>query len=157
MSARDAADGSPNPARRRALGCLATWTGAAVVWTVAGGVPRTLGATPAGSAPIVAAEALTFVQIRDTHIGFRKEANPDVDGSLRRAIADGDATAQDPAFVVHTGDVSHLSKAEEFGQAREILQEIRVDRVHTVPGEHDTIDEGVKGYLNYFDHDGDGK
>jgi 3',5'-cyclic AMP phosphodiesterase CpdA len=97
------------------------------------------------------------VQISDTHIGFRKEANPDVVGSLRRAIADINALPQSPAFVVHTGDVSHLSKPEEFGQAREILKEIRVDRVHTVPGEHDTIDDGVTGYLKYFDHDGNGK
>ena len=97
------------------------------------------------------------MQISDTHIGFRKDANPDVVGSLRRAIADINALPQTPAFVVHTGDVSHLSKPEEFGQARELLQEIRVDRVHTVPGEHDTIDEGATGYLKFFDHDGNGK
>ena len=78
-------------------------------------------------------------------------------GSLRRAIAEINALPQAPAFVVHTGDVSHLSKPEEFGQAREILQEIHVDRVHTIPGEHDTIDEGVTGYLKFFDHDGNGK
>jgi 3',5'-cyclic AMP phosphodiesterase CpdA len=58
---------------------------------------------------------------------------------------------------VHTGDVSHLSKPAEFGQARELLQELHVDRVHTIPGEHDTIDDGVTGYLKYFDHDGKGK
>lgn len=145
-----------NPARRRALACLAGWSGAAVVWTVSAGVPRALGATSGG--PVAAADrnALTFVQISDTHIGFRKAANPDVVGSLRRAIADIHALPQTPAFVVHTGDVSHLSKPEELGKAREVLQEIRVDRVHTVPGEHDTIDDGVTGYLKFFDHDGNG-
>jgi len=97
------------------------------------------------------------VQISDTHIGFRKEANPDVVGSLRRAIADIHALPHAPAFVVHTGDVTHLSKPEEFGQARELLQEIHVDRVHTVPGEHDTIDEGTTGYLRHFDHDRNGR
>ena len=91
---------------------------------------------------------LTFVQISDTHIGFHKEANPDVVGCLRRATADINGLAQKPALVLHTGDVSHLSKPEEFGQAKELLQEIRVDRVHTVPGEHDTIDDGVAGYLD---------
>ena len=100
---------------------------------------------------------LTFVQISDTHIGFKRDANPDVVGSLRRAIADIHALPQTPAFVVHTGDVSHLSKAEEFGSAKELLREIRVDRVHTVPGEHDTIDDGVTGYLKFFDHDGNGR
>jgi 3',5'-cyclic AMP phosphodiesterase CpdA len=145
-----------NPTRRRALACLAGWSGAAVVWTVSAGVPRALGATSGG--PVAAADrsALTFVQISDTHIGFRKAANPDVVGSLHRAIADIHALPRTPAFVVHTGDVSHLSKPEEFGKARELLQEIRVDRVHTVPGEHDAIDDGVTGYLEFFDHDGNG-
>jgi 3',5'-cyclic AMP phosphodiesterase CpdA len=143
-----------DPGRRRALGCLSAWSGAAVVWTVTGGVPRALGATN-GAAPQAGANgALTFVQISDTHIGFHRPANPDVVGSLRHAIADINALPQAPAFVVHTGDVSHLSKAEEFGSAKEILQELRVDQVHTVPGEHDAIDDGVGGYLKYFDHDG---
>ncbi|HEV8501222.1 MAG TPA: metallophosphoesterase [Casimicrobiaceae bacterium] len=143
--------------RRQALSCLAAWSGAAVVWTVAGGVPRALGATSGGTTAAAAPNALTFVQISDTHIGFNKAANPDVVGSLRHAIADIHALPQAPAFVVHTGDVSHLSKPEEFARAREVLQEIRVDRVHTIPGEHDTIDDGVTGYLKYFDHDGKGR
>ena len=151
------ANPSHNPARRRALSCLASWSGAAVVWTVAGGVPRALGATGEGTSVAGAKNALTFVQISDTHIGFHKEANPDVVGSLRRAIADINGLPQAPAFVLHTGDVSHLSKPEEFAQARELLKEIRVDRVHTIPGEHDTIDEGLNGYLKFFDHDGKGK
>jgi 3',5'-cyclic-AMP phosphodiesterase len=146
-----------NPGRRQALSCLSAWGGAAVVWTVSGGIPRALGATGTGTQPGAARGALTFVQISDTHIGFHKEANPDVVGSLRHAIADINALPQAPAFVVHTGDVSHLSKPEEFGSAKEILKEIRVDRVHTVPGEHDTIDDGVTGYLKFFDHDGKGR
>jgi 3',5'-cyclic AMP phosphodiesterase CpdA len=147
----------PSLNRREALACLSAWSASAVVWTVAGGVPSALGATSAG--PVAKADGadLTFVQISDTHIGFKRDANPDVVGSLRRATADIHALAQPPAFVVHTGDVSHLSKAEEFGAARELLREIRVDRVHTVPGEHDTIDDGVTGYLKYFDHDGNGR
>ncbi len=157
MSTHDPADSGHNPARRQALSCLA-----------AGPAPPSSGPLPAACRTRSARQAparlrqpppnaLTFVQISDTHIGFRKEANPDVVGSLRRAIAEINALPQAPAFVVHTGDVSHLSKPEEFGQAREILQELRVDRVHTIPGEHDTIDDGVTGYLKYFDHDGNGK
>ena len=143
-----------DPSRRKALSCLSAWSGAAVVWTVVGGVPRALGATNDQAPQAGGAGALTFVQISDTHIGFHRPANPDVVGSLRHAIADINALPQAPALVVHTGDVSHLSKPEEFGMAREILQELRVDRVHTVPGEHDAIDDGVAGYLKYFDHDG---
>jgi 3',5'-cyclic-AMP phosphodiesterase len=145
-----------DPGRRKALGCLAAWSGAALVWSLAGGVPRTLAATNLRTPVTADKYALTFVQISDTHIGFHKEANPDVIGSLRRAIADINALPQRPAFVVHTGDVSHLSRPEEFAQAREILKEIRVDRVHTVPGEHDAIDDGVNGYLKFFNHDGKG-
>ncbi|MDQ2917021.1 MAG: metallophosphoesterase [Pseudomonadota bacterium] len=157
MSPNDTADAGHDPARRRALNCLAAWSGAAVVWTIAGGVPRALGATTANESMASAEGPLTFVQISDTHIGFRKEANPDVVGSLRRAMADINALPQAPAFVVHTGDVSHLSKPEEFGHARELLRELHVDHVHAIPGEHDTIDEGVNGYLKFFDHDGNGK
>jgi 3',5'-cyclic-AMP phosphodiesterase len=146
-----------SPNRRQALQCLSAWSATAVVWTVSGGVPNALGATGAGPTASADANALTFVQISDTHIGFKRDANPDVVGSLRRAIGDINALPQAPAFVVHTGDVSHLSKPEEFGSAREILREIHVDRVHTIPGEHDTIDEGVTGYLKFFDHDGKGR
>src|SRR6185503_5381401 len=158
MSTRDRDRPENRITRRQALACLAQWSGAAVVWTVSGGVPHALGATR-GDAMLKSAGggALMFVQISDTHIGFKKEANPDVDGSLRRAIADINALPTKPAFVVHTGDVSHLSKPEEFGHAKELLQELRVDRVHTIPGEHDTIDDGTTGYLRYFDHDGTGK
>lgn len=158
MNTRDRDRPENRITRRQALACLAQWSGAAVVWTVSGGVPHALGATR-GDAMLKSAggDALKFVQISDTHIGFKKDANPDVAGSLRRAMADINALPTKPAFVVHTGDVSHLSKPEEFGHAKELLQELRVDRVHTVPGEHDTIDEGTTGYLRYFDHDGNGK
>ncbi|MCD4500204.1 metallophosphoesterase family protein [Chromobacterium vaccinii] len=146
-------EGAPDAGRREALGCLAAWSGAALVWTMAGGVPR---AQAAGS--IGAGEGgLSFVQISDTHLGFHREANPDVQGSLRRAIADINALQRAPAFAVHTGDVSHLSKPEEFDLGRQMFKEIRVDRVHTIPGEHDALDEGVSGYLKFFDHDGKGK
>ena len=143
-----------NPQRRKTLGCLAAWSGAAVVWTLAGGVPRALGATSSGGVAATSKHAFTFAQISDTHIGFHKDANPDVVGCLRRAAADLNALEQPPALVVHTGDISHLSKPEEFGQARELLKEIRIDRVHTVPGEHDALDDGLVGYLKQFDHDG---
>jgi Icc protein len=143
-----------DPNRRKALSCISAWGGAAVVWTVTGGVPRALGATNEGTPKASATNAFTFVQISDTHIGFRRPANPDVVASLRQAIADINALPTAPAFVVHTGDVSHLSKPEEFGSAKEIFQELHVDRIHTVPGEHDAIDDGVTGYLKVFDHDG---
>jgi predicted MPP superfamily phosphohydrolase len=143
-----------DPGRRKALSCLAGWTGAAVVWTMVGGIPRALGVTNSGTMAAAAKHDFTFVQISDTHFGFHKDANPDIVGGFRRAAADINGLAQKPALVLHTGDLTHLSKPEEFGQAKELLQEIRIDRVHTVPGEHDALDDGLTGYLKNFDHDG---
>jgi hypothetical protein len=147
-------DSPADPTRRKAMNCLAAWSGAAVVWTMVGGVPRALGATNSGKLGAASQSAFTFVQISDTHFGFKKEANPDIVGGFRRAAADINGLSQRPALVLHTGDVTHLSKPEEFGQAKELLQEIRIDRVHTVPGEHDALDDGLTGYLKNFDHDG---
>jgi 3',5'-cyclic AMP phosphodiesterase CpdA len=142
------------PGRRQALACLAAWTGGAIVWSMVGGVPRAFAADDPARRGMVARSGFHFVQISDTHIGFNKQANPDVAGSLRRAIAGINALPVSPALVVHTGDVSHLSKPEQFGQARELLQELHVDRVHVIPGEHDALDDGLGGYLKAFDHDG---
>lgn len=142
------------PSRRRALTCLGAWAGAAVVWSVVGGVPRAFATGTAGGSAAMPAGAFSFVQISDTHIGFNKAANPDVVGSLRRAIAAIAALPRAPSLIVHTGDISHLSKPEQFGTARELFQELQVDRVHTIPGEHDALDDGLGGYLKVFDHDG---
>jgi 3',5'-cyclic AMP phosphodiesterase CpdA len=141
-----------SPDRRKALGCLAAWSGAAVVWSIAGGIPRTVGATGTGKS--AATSGFTFVQISDTHVGFNRPANPDIVGGVRRAIGEINALPTAPAFVVHTGDVSHLSRPEEFGQAKELFAEIKVDHRHIVPGEHDALDDGLTGYLRQFDHDG---
>jgi Icc protein len=131
--------------RRRALTCLGAWSGAAVLWNVVGGVPVAYGKAADRDTP--RARGFAFAQISDTHIGFHKEANPDVAGTLRRCIADLNALPDRPAFVAHTGDITHLSKPEEFDLAEQLLGEIRVDRMHYVPGEHDALDNGLTGYL----------
>lgn len=91
MNAFDSRDprldaGCPDAGRRRALGCLASWTGAAALWNVSGGVPRALGMTAGSTLQAAPPHSLTFVQISDTHIGFNKAANPDVVGSLRLGL-----------------------------------------------------------------------
>src|SRR6204780_1912697 len=53
---------------------------------------------------------LSFVQISDSHIGFNKAANPDVTATLRTAIAKVNALPTPPSLVLHTGDLSQLSK-----------------------------------------------
>jgi 3',5'-cyclic-AMP phosphodiesterase len=133
--------------RRSALKCLGAWSGAAIIWGIAGGIPTALGKADGPNGARAAKGQFTFAQISDTHLGFNKEANPDVVATLRHAIADINGLPQRPAFVVHTGDITHLSRPAEFDQANELLKELAVDRIHFVPGEHDALDNGLEGYL----------
>jgi 3',5'-cyclic AMP phosphodiesterase CpdA len=137
------------PNRRGFLECMA-WAGTGVLWTVLGGTPKAF-ALGTGDSPVPAAAAtLSFVQISDSHIGFNKEANPDVAGTLREAVAKINGLPAPPAFVVHTGDVTHLSKAEEFDAAQQILKSVRTDAMHFVPGEHDVLDGDGAAYFERF-------
>ncbi|WP_448205880.1 metallophosphoesterase family protein [Azospirillum sp. sgz302134] len=124
--------------RRTALTCMA-WAGTGVLWTVTGGVPRSVGLI--GEAMAAAPEGFRFVQISDSHIGFNKEANPDVGATLRAAIDGINALPVPPAFAVHTGDVTHLSKPEEFDTAAQLLTGMKAGPLHAVPGEHDVLDD----------------
>ena len=128
--------------RRKVLECM-TWAGTGVLWTVAGGVPRSLGLV--GEAQAQGAGALTFLQISDSHVGFDKPANPNVLGTLEEAINKVKALPAKPSFMIHTGDITHLSKVSEFDDAERTISQARLD-VHYVPGEHDVLDEGVKLY-----------
>ncbi len=121
--------------RRSAMGCLA-WSGAGLLWAMEGGVPR---AQLVGAAE-AATSAFSFVQISDTHIGFNKPANPDPAGTLSEAIAKIGKLPQKPAFMIHTGDITHLSKPKEFDDADQLIGGAKLD-VHYTPGEHDVIDE----------------
>src|SRR5215831_13244114 len=115
--------------RRTLLRCAA-WGGAGVVWALKGGVPRSFSLID----PAAAAEArsLAFVQISDSHIGFNKDANPDPNATLAAAIEKVRALPnQGRLFMLHTGDVSHLSKPEEIDTARQIVGVAGLD-VHYV-------------------------
>jgi 3',5'-cyclic AMP phosphodiesterase CpdA len=124
-----------------------TWAGTGVLWTVAGGVPRSLGLV--GEAHAQAA-GFTFMQISDSHVGFDRPANPNVLSTLEVAINKVKAVPTKPAFMIHTGDISHLSKPSEFDDAERIISQARLD-VHYVPGEHDVIDENTgKLYMERY-------
>jgi len=123
--------------RRDALKCMA-WAGTGVLWTVSGGVAQSV---LVGEARAASAGAFSFVQISDTHIGFNKPANPDPIATLHAATAQVKALPQQPAFVLHTGDITHLSTAEQFDTADQALKDLGLPIFH-VPGEHDTLDEG---------------
>jgi 3',5'-cyclic AMP phosphodiesterase CpdA len=90
------------------------------------------------------------VQISDTHIGFNKDANPDVAGTLRRTIELVNGLPEPPPLIIHTGDITHLSKPAEFDLAQQLLGQLRGSQLHTVPGEHDTTDPTVSEYLSRF-------
>ena len=132
--------------RRKVLECM-TWAGTGVLWTVAGGVPQSLGLV--GEAQAQGAGGLTFLQISDSHVGFDKPANPNALGTLEEAINKIKALPVKPSFMIHTGDITHLSKPSEFDDAERIISQARLD-VHYVPGEHDFLDDEMKLYGQHY-------
>jgi hypothetical protein len=134
--------------RRGLLKCMA-WAGAGVAWTLGGGVAASALLAP-GAAMAQDAGALTFVQISDSHIGFKKPANPDTLATLRETIGKIRAMPVQPRFVLHTGDITHLATPEQFDQAQSALSELGVP-VWYVPGEHDIVDgSDPRPYLERF-------
>ena len=132
--------------RRRVLECM-TWAGTGLLWTVTGGVPRSLGLIDQAAAEET--RGLTFLQISDSHVGFDKPANPHALGTLEEAVGRINAIRGKPAFMIHTGDISHLSKASEFDDADHVISQTRLD-VHYVPGKHDFLDEERKLYRERY-------
>ncbi|URN90177.1 MAG: metallophosphoesterase [Pseudomonas protegens] len=137
-----ATDSPQNPDRRTLLKCSA-WAGAGVIWALSGGIPRAFALDQTGqpSDPTALNSSFHFVQISDSHIGFNKEANPEPVKTLQVAIDKVIALPRRPALILHTGDITHLSRAEEFDTAAQLLKGLP-STVHYVPGEHDTLDEG---------------
>jgi 3',5'-cyclic AMP phosphodiesterase CpdA len=134
MSSHD--DKTDGVSRRKVLECM-TWAGTGVLWTVAGGIPTSLGIMGEAAAQTA---GMTFLQISDSHVGFDKPANPNALGTLEEAIVKVKALPAKPSFMIHTGDITHLSKEKEFDDAQKIISQAGLD-VHYVPGEHDIIDD----------------
>jgi Icc protein len=132
--------------RRGFLECMA-WAGTGVLYSLAGGVARSQMIHHAAHRP---GAELSFVQISDSHIGFNKEANPDAAGTLRRAVDRINALAAPPDFLIHTGDISHLSKPEEFDTVDQVLHSARAGKIFYVPGEHDVLGDNGRGYLDRY-------
>jgi 3',5'-cyclic AMP phosphodiesterase CpdA len=130
------------------LKCLA-WAGTGLVWTVSGGVPRALSLGEAAAAEAPKGADFAFVQISDSHIGFKADANPDPSGTLQQSLDRVSKLPNKPAFMLHTGDVTHLSKPEEFDTADQILKGAKHD-IHFVPGEHDVIGDDGKQFFSRF-------
>jgi 3',5'-cyclic AMP phosphodiesterase CpdA len=137
--------------RRNALKCMA-YGGAGTLFVMAGGVFTPIELARAAESMKDSAKAGTplFVQISDTHIGFNKDANPDVNGTLTQTIDLVNGMAKQPALIIHTGDITHLSKPAEFDLAQQMLAKLKTSELHTTPGEHDTSDATVTEYFNRF-------
>jgi 3',5'-cyclic AMP phosphodiesterase CpdA len=144
--------------RRGALQCLA-FGGAGTLFALAGGVftPIDLAVAAADRSGAARLGKPLFVQISDTHIGFNKEANPDVSGTLAQTIQLVNTMPEQPALMIHTGDITHLSKPAEFDLAQQLFSGLRTSEMHTVPGEHDTTDATVTEYFNRFGKNSDRK
>jgi 3',5'-cyclic AMP phosphodiesterase CpdA len=137
--------------RRKALKCMA-YGGAGTLFVLAGGVfaPVDLAMAADDKRGTARLGKPLFVQISDTHIGFNKDANPDVNGTLTQTIDIVNGMSEQPALIIHTGDITHLSKAAEFDLAQQMLARLRTTELHTVPGEHDTTDATVTEYFSRF-------
>jgi 3',5'-cyclic AMP phosphodiesterase CpdA len=135
--------------RRHALECM-IWAGTGVLWTISGGMPKSVSLLEVPAAMAAPSPAFSFLQISDSHVGFDKPANPDALGTLKEAIEKVSKLAVKPAFMIHTGDITHLSKPSEFDNADQVIGSAKLD-VHYVPGEHDMIDENQgKAYLDRY-------
>ena len=136
--------------RRGFLKCMA-WAGTGAFCIMQGGVLKSYSLSQmsqmGGKAP---AGELSFAQISDSHMGFNKAANPDVVGTLKAAIDKINGLSTKPEFLLHTGDISHLSKPEEFDTVDQMLKSAVAKDVFFVPGEHDMLNDDGKQYLERY-------
>ncbi|MGV4926504.1 metallophosphoesterase [Streptomyces sp. BHT-5-2] len=138
---------------RRQLLRHAGWFGGAVVLTVASGevISHIAGSQDINAGTAAAGSgALRFVQVSDSHIGFQGPANTDVVGSFAEAIKQVNSLGFRPDFVMHSGDLTHLSTAGQFDQVKQMMAGMKTDRVFTVPGEHDSIGDAGRAYRRTF-------
>jgi Icc protein len=136
--------------RRGFLKCMA-WAGTGTLCLLRGGVLKSFALTDVLQKNVGDLKGdLSFVQISDSHIGFNKPANPDVTATLREAIAKVNALPTRPSFVLHTGDLTHLSKPEEFDTLAESLKSLKTERIFYVPGEHDVLNDNGQMFRERF-------
>ncbi|HVY22107.1 MAG TPA: metallophosphoesterase [Steroidobacteraceae bacterium] len=140
-----------NLSRRNALKCLA-YGGAGTLFALSGGVltPFDLANAADDKTGMAKLGKPLFVQISDTHFGFNKAANPDVAGTFKQTVELVNGLQHRPSLIIHTGDITHLSRPDEFDLANQLFSQLRVTEMHTCPGEHDTADPDVKEYFNRF-------
>jgi hypothetical protein len=135
--------------RRGFLKCMA-WAGTGLVWTLSGGIPVSRAFAKTADRSAGKGADFTFVQISDSHIGFNKPANPDVTATLQTAINKINAMTDKPDFIIHTGDLSQLSKPSEFDTLDQALKGVSSKQIYFVPGEHDMLSDNGAQYLERY-------
>ena len=136
--------------RRGFLKCMA-WAGTGAFCVIQGGVLKSYSLSRlADLDPSAMKGELSFAQISDSHMGFNKPANPDVAGTLKAAVDKINALGTPPEFLLHTGDISHLARPEEFDNVEQILRSAKAKDVFYVPGEHDVVGDDGKEYLERY-------
>lgn len=135
--------------RRGFLKCMA-WAGTGLVWTITGGIPVSRAFAKKISDASSKPADFSFAQISDSHMGFNKPANPDVAATLQAAVEKINGLPERPDFLLHTGDISHLSRPEQFDTVDQILKSASAKDVFFVPGEHDVLDDNGKLYLERY-------
>jgi len=140
----------PNGMTRRQLIRHSAWFGAAVVLSVAGGevISHIAGSPTATQAR--ARPTLRFAQISDSHIGFKGAANPNVVDTFTQAIKQVNSLGYTPDFVIHTGDLTHLSTPDQFDQVKQMLTGLNTPHIFIIPGEHDSVDDAGQKYRQTF-------
>jgi Icc protein len=136
--------------RRGFLSCMA-WAGTGALWLMKGGVLESYSLSHlVGLSHKDLRADLSFIQISDSHMGFNKPANTDVVGTFQAAIDRINALPTKPALMLHTGDISHLSKPAEFDTVQQMLKGASCQDVFYVPGEHDVLEDDGKEYFERF-------
>jgi 3',5'-cyclic-AMP phosphodiesterase len=125
--------------RRGFLKCMA-WAGTGALCAMNGGVLQSYALGFPAQTNSHKARGFSFVQISDSHMGFNKPANPDVIATLKAAVDKINALPEAPDFILHTGDITHLSKPSEFDNVDQILKSANKE-IFFVPGEHDVLDD----------------
>jgi 3',5'-cyclic AMP phosphodiesterase CpdA len=136
--------------RRGFLGCMA-WAGTGALCVMNGGVLKSFSLSGLSKFdPKAAAGQFSFVQISDSHMGFNKPANADVAATLKIAVDKINALPVAPEFILHTGDITHLSKPEQFDTVSQILTGAKPKDVFYVPGEHDVLNDDGQQFLERY-------
>jgi hypothetical protein len=96
-----------------------------------------------------------FVQLSDTHWGFKGAPNPEAEHTLQRAVTAVNGLQRQPDFIVFTGDLTHTTDDEQerrkrMAQFKEIVSGLKVKTVRFMPGEHDASLDNGKAYQEFF-------